>query len=521
MDNRFEVYSLDPNNSDVLLALIKSRLVSMGIENNNPRYAPLQSTFDLVVKLKAQCAVLQRFTSDPDFLAEHDAYYARWSLKVPNTCDRIHFFNDKPISVNPLEVIDQMADRENCYLGFITLRPIRMSPVGATILAAPVAEESFFILSKDVFPVNIAGRRFCVTGTPFMQQDNAVGACAQASIWMALRTLRRKEGHAAFTPAEITSAATRFLITGRILPNRGGLIFEQVAEAVRAAGYSPHTLPLKERGTQATSETLRDARLTLYPYVESGIPVLVILEKELREGHAVLLIGHGWKKNPENPKPIGRIDGTLDIFDASEWAQPFYIHNDNTGPYLPLPDFSEKGYSLGDATMAIPFLPADTFIDGGEARLASLNLFANILINLDKYLPPSDADILTTEKINAVVARTYLQDKADFREAALKCDMASEVKTYYRTKWLPKRVWVTEINALNTYSDADAGNGRRIGEIVLDPASEPDDGAFLSIHINADLIPGNKGVIIDRDAFSGEMAAIPIEDDKCTSPLFR
>lgn len=521
MDNRFEVFALDPEDPAQLTKLIQSRLISMGIQNSNPRYAPLQTTLQRIRDLKARCALLQKDTQDPDFIAEHDAYYSRWSQKIPNTCDRIHLFKETPETSTPLEVIDQMADSEDAYLGFLTLRPIRISPVGATILQAPTFKDGHFILSKDVFPVNIAGRQFSVTGTPFMQQDNAVGACAQASIWMALRTLRRKEGHAAFTPAEITSAATRFLITGRILPNRGGLIFEQVAEAVRAAGYSPHTLPLKDRGTESSKESLMEARRMLYPYVESGMPVLIVLEASPGDGHAVLLIGHGWRENPENLTPIGSLGKELDIYDASDWAQPFYIHNDNSGPYLPLPKTQENGYSLSQATMAIPFLPADTFIDGSEARLSSLKLLGSILNNIGEFLSQDASSKDSPRKTHAVVARTYLQDKADFRVAVVNSDMADDAKSYYRMKWLPKRVWVTEINEFDNYGQSPNGNGRRIGEILLDPASEPDDGAFLSIHLHADLIPGDKGVIIDRDAFKGDVSAIPINKDQHSSPLVR
>lgn len=72
-----------------------------------------------------------------------------------------------------------------------------------------------------------------------MQQDNAVAVCAQASIWVALRTLRRREGDRAHNPAQITDAATKYLISDRTRPNKSGLTIQQMAEAVRAAGYSP------------------------------------------------------------------------------------------------------------------------------------------------------------------------------------------------------------------------------------------------------------------------------------------
>jgi len=141
-------------------------------------------------------------------MAEHSAYYSRWTTSVSRYCERLHFFRVPPASDDPLALIDRVAAED--YLGFITLRPISMSPVAASILVPPGGATPCYFLSQDEFQVNIAGRSFSVHGTPFLQQDNAVGACAQASIWMALRTMRKKEGQAAYSPAQITTAATRF-----------------------------------------------------------------------------------------------------------------------------------------------------------------------------------------------------------------------------------------------------------------------------------------------------------------------
>jgi hypothetical protein len=131
-------------------------------------------------------------------------------------------------------------DTAASYLGFVTLRPVAATPVGASILRIPA--DVGFIRCADEFPVNLAGHKLELTGVPFMQQDNAVGTCAQASIWMALRTMRKREGDRAHDPAQITGAATRYSISGRILPNRKGLTQPQVVEAIRAAGYSPHPI---------------------------------------------------------------------------------------------------------------------------------------------------------------------------------------------------------------------------------------------------------------------------------------
>lgn len=527
MDRLF-VVRIDPTKVETIADLLQQRLVSKGMRSGAPRYKPLQNIILTIQRLGARCAIVQQEVQDPDFFAEHSTYYSKWTFPVRRHCDRIHFFAQDPCSDDALAVIDQMAATPPSYLGFVTLRPISMSPAGATIMRAACELKSYFVLAADTFPVNIAGAKFNVTGTPFMQQDNAVGACAQASIWMALRTLRRKEGQAAFSPAQITSAATRFLVRGRTLPNRSGLVVEQITEALRSAGYAPHTIPLRDLAATADKNSLQNARKALYPYVESGMPVLVLLFPKDSVGHAVLLIGHGWTESPPDLILHGNISDPnwtepLKIYDASSWTEPFIMHNDNSGPYLPLPETASAGdYSLGDAVIALPFLPPDVFVDASEAQLTSFKLLGEVLEDLRPILGTKPGSEKST--MPDVVARTYLQDRADLRSAMVGSSVPDDVKRYYRMKWLPRRVWVTELNALSTYSECPNGKATRLGEIILDSASEPEDGHFLAIHLRKELLPpeakGMGGVIIDRDALNGEIKAFPASAG-VYSPLVR
>lgn len=520
---RFEIYQLSAGDINELGMLFQKFLVKQSMKSSSPRYLPLLNTISHIASLNAVSALVQRDVQDPDFLAEHDAYYSKWSLKVPRFCIRLHFFNVSSNEDDVLNFIDEMKLAEDSYLGFVTLRPISLSPQAATILKPVNNGTQHYILSRDGFPVNIAGREFCVDGTPFMQQDNAVGACAQASIWMALRTLRRKEGHSAFSPAQITNAATRFLVKGRTLPNRGGLIIEQITEALRASGYAPHIIPLKDTNKPVTEESLFNTRKLLYPYIESGIPVLMILFPQGGEGHAVLLIGHGWKSDVSKLIKNWNIkisdEENITVYDASSWVEPLLIHNDNTGPYIPILDQEKGQYSLSDAAFAIPFLYPDVFVDAAEAKLACHRLLEESISELTLNLK----DIKDAIKTPELVTRTYLQDRSDFRSKVFDSDMHDDVKSYYRQKWLPKRIWVMEVNLLEKYSDSPDGNAIRVGELLLDPASESEDGHFLAIHIGAGMIglsPNNSGVIINRDPFNGKIDAFAVGGNKY-SPIIR
>ena len=525
---RFQVVSI--NSSDPFSS-IESLLTQLS--HSQGLSAPLNKTISHLVSLGAKTAIVQHKVSDPDFEAEYDLYYVRWTLKVDRRCIRIHFFSEPSESDDPLSSIDAFYasdNEERKYLGFVTLRPIPRSIQGATILKPLLhPRNNTFVIPKDKFEVNIAGRKFFVVGTPFLQQDNAVGACAQASIWMALRTLRRKIGQNAYSPAAITEAATRFVASSRTLPNRTGLSISQIVEAIRQSGYSPHSILLKNGIAEIPSDRdLAIMRLKLYPYIESGIPVLLGLYPNGPDGHAVLVIGHDWTEHPtehisfdsRNPQTSTNLvtpnaPGQMDLVDASSWINHLYIHNDNSGPYLPLPGRATKDYALSQAVFAIPFLHKDILMDAEEAQLACHQILLNCLTSEVKRALPK------------LVFRVYLQTRSEFRESIIDSELHEQAKRYYRLKWLPKRLWVAEINQYDNYENAPSGGARRLGEILLDPSSDPADGHFLAVRLSKELLNLTSptplhtiGVIIDRDPFDGAIKGLPILSGIC-KPISR
>jgi hypothetical protein len=490
-----------------------------------PRWDSLSNILQLLSTLNCKAIIKQYPVQDPDYYAEYSRYYSKVFATIDKYCHRFHLFSCEPNDAeNALDFLDRAhSENPNDYLGFITIRPIRSSPVAATIIKPPPGNH--FVLAHDEFHVHLAGKTFSIRATPFMQQDNAVGACAQASIWMALRTLRKKEGNSAFDPAQITSAATRFLTRGRTLPNREGLSVEQIIEAVRFAGYSSHIVWLRGQSDKHTRESLATAKRKIYAYVESEIPVILGLLPSLQTGHAVVLIGHSWDASIE-PTPIGSYemphDSMLKVFHSVNWVDDFFIHNDNTGPYEKLKDKSDDGnvYTLEQAVFAVPLLPSDVFITGEEAEVTSFDL---ILQMIKEYLETKSEELGLTE-VKPIVVRTYLSERYRFREwVTHNKNMPDVLKRYFREKEFPKRIWVTEICLLETYSESDKNKSNRIGEVILDPTGEPNDTPFLSAHINVSALLGKAGpgILLDRSADGLEIGVLRVDDDQLYSALCR
>lgn len=320
MPFRYRLVGFGPNdvsNPRALLASV-SRAELSGVEQ--PSFSQWGELVAHLHKAGAQTLLVQEGVRDPDFLEEYEAFYSKQHRAMQKFCVRIHAFSRPLPPSGPTELrqevlqfIDDAAADQSSYLGFVTVRPLRHAPVGASIV---VDTEATPALCKDIFPVHIAGTTFNVSGTPYLQQDNAVGACAQASMWMALRTLRRRSGNSAYSPAELTIAATRYITQNRVFPGRQGLTVEQMLLAIRASNHDPLVIPVAPHGFAANPY---HAIAAAQPYIESGLPVVTVLLHPITQGHAVVAIGLS-PQAPVNGFPPGLV-----------------IHNDNRGPYRDLP----------------------------------------------------------------------------------------------------------------------------------------------------------------------------------------
>lgn len=469
-----------------------------------------KSVLSHALAIGAQTILIQDAVRDPDFIEEYEAFYSKQQKRISKLCKRLHFFNLSAIAASPaapatsppngtaivqsdesvLDFIDAASTTNGAYLGFVTLRPLRHAPVGASILVDDAANP---VLCKDQFPVHIAGREFVVHGTPYLQQDNAVGACAQASIWVALRTIRRRVGNSAYSPAELTVAATKHLTLNRVFPGRGGLNTFQMLEAIRSAGHDPLLIDLKDPSAGRADRVLEFAT----PYLESGLPVILALfNGQNGGGHAVVAIGHS-NSAVGNPYP-----GQLTI------------HNDNTGCYLPLqPQPTQQGgYALEQCVALITPLPEGICLTAAEAEGLTKTAFA-LGLELLKSIPSAaalSASPLGLGDAPNIVLRVFLSTRHSFRKWASNCpDLDQPTKLKYRTFELPKFIWVAELHDASTYRLGEQANATRLGEFVFDASADALHGdALIFMRLSCLLLgsnASNDGLLFIEDVAHGSV----------------
>lgn len=526
----------------------ESELVKLIADNKaKPRDLPIQRIANLLAQHGTNLAITQTPVKDPDYFAEYQVYYSRLFQRVQHLCRRVHFFRlngDVDIASKNLDAIAAIDElhqlcesKQAVYLGFVTLRPIRLCPVGATMLLSPPEQ---FVTCKEAFEVHLAGRNFSVLATPFMQQDNAVAACAQTAIWVGLRTLQRRDRQRAYTPAQISDAAAQgALVLTRLLPSREGLGLPTIVDVIRSAGYASHVLELEKLPSQRKVATehsedsiswQEEARLLLHHYIESEIPTILILkESGTRPGHAVIAVGHGAfiessAMAKEKIKPLFKVQingladanlNSIKFISAASLLSHFVIQNDNAGPYqeLPISVANPNTYSLNDVSHFIPLLSSDVFMSAEEAEYLGRVLLRMLLPN---QINPA---------LGPLLMRVYLIERHQFRKWAANTEgLSKSVAQTYRSYVLPQKLWVVELSLFEHYGENHGHNGMRLGEIVIDATGDRHELPFLFAHFNL-CLAGNpkKGILFSRevDPHDGTetLKIDPITDEAQYAPM--
>lgn len=304
-------------------------------------WPPTQITYlgAYLQRLDCRSIVIEHHYIDRDYIHDHALLYSRSLRAFPNYCYRLHYFREAIdearwegllVGANSGSVAMSESTLQSSYLGFTVVRPLPGSPIGRTVLptlgeTTPTGLRRSFPTVRD-YRLHLAGLSLTVRGLAFQQQDQGVSACATAALWSALHRTAPLEHLPIPTPAEITEAASRYLLVeGRALPSEG-LTIQQICEATRASGLSP--LVVRSTG-------LDHDRAQLAAYIGSGFPVILALRPmQGSDGHAICALG--MKLGPAPPKT----NPNLHYADGAGALVSVYAHDDRLGPYASVKLFS-------------------------------------------------------------------------------------------------------------------------------------------------------------------------------------
>lgn len=470
------------------------------LAGGEPTFAA-QSLFTLVASSGCRSVVVEADYIDRDHSRSFTRFYARAFQDIHRRTTRLHFFTSR-LTKSRLDRELSDSDIQRSYMGFCVLRPLHTKRIGRTVVPPPAAGEPAFHypLGAADFDVNIAGSHLSVRGAPFMEQDARVAACATSALWMSSESMSRRFGLPSFTTAEITDFATRHIAGGRPIPSPG-LNYMQMVEALRSMGYDPVMANISNR---------RSAIEYIYPYVESGI-VPILLLHFVSGHHTAAVVGHTFdvEANPRRRSQVMWQAEPIRSWRSWQWVDGFLINDDQRGLYRKL-TFAD----LGAAKAALRSQygrsrELDRVLDGwtcpvsidvststpGAAHYANL---WGLLIPLPQGISLSASE--AHDKVARIIKvwyasqgrsvdrdlylRTYLASSVDFkRRMSDNQDIHGFLKRLYRSKNLPRWIWVTEVGYRRELIRDDLNQQQIRGEILLDANSSPWSPDFLSLHL--------------------------------------
>jgi len=482
---------------------------------NNVNSDPLQNILAALKILSCRTVLFEYDYVDADYLDEFASFYCRAFKKYPSRCTRVHFFSVDIPSDARLEMGKHAG--EGSYLGFMVLRPTDLQRVGRTVIASTAdSDKDEFITCKTCFDAHLLGESFTVEGTPFIQQDTQVGACAQASVWMLARYMSRRFGYRKQFPGYINTVAKSKLSLGRPLPAENGLTAVQMMDALEEMGFPCMSYQIEDMG--AYSEHLNSifpdprkqckAKMAdiAYRYIESGLPVIM-----LTKNHAMLAIGHTYNYGVSANVAIERIPA-------------FFVNNDNQGPYRLMPIWTLSAeYDFNQVDFLIATTPVEVTLSGEMAEeMARANLDAVLNTAMDKTpASPIYKDVLAIVNPDLILLlkkgefRTYLMPSVDFQrqirserdEGLLPADLCNRlIEMDY-----PKYVWITEISS-STLLNSPVGSERKcLGRIIVDSTAPARTVGLMTLHLgnllfrydrqSASLKPSDFGIIAGCEPF--------------------
>lgn len=284
--------------------------------------------------LHAQTMVIEENYISKDYLHDYADYYSLCFERYEKVCKRIHLFDNRfdkaRFSKQLLEKDPQQVDDFwKHYLGYIVVKPIPVTVIGATMLKTYPHEGRFggrtYWGLKD-FIVHVFGVKQVIKTLVFQEQDKVTAACATTAIWSTLSKVYNEFQASYKSPSQITKDADNVSHDGsRLFPNKG-LSVLQICQAIERSGLVCEVKHDKKDGNNAALTSNAYLKELVRAYAGIGVPIIVIIEVSVVQHHAITLVGH-------RHQGASKVCKSGPIQFMSENIDRLYAHDDQWGPF--------------------------------------------------------------------------------------------------------------------------------------------------------------------------------------------
>lgn len=271
------------------------------------------------------------------YLSDYSFYYSKCFQDYSMFCKRVHFFS-KPFTKNQFEskLLKNDLSLFDSYLGYIVIRPIPISTIGATLIKtypnADSVNQRIFFGVRD-YSINLFGVKLNLETLAFQEQDTFVSACATTALWSMLHKATKQFDLTIKNPSEITKeAGITSAAGGRMFPNKG-LTTKQMCDVIFNSGL---VTEIRHIDTEFEGKTgISSLKQLIKAYSKLGIPIIMNLKVPTSDtdnltdfdSHAVTICGY--KQKDDNNKKEPNDDITL----IADEMEKIYAHDDQWGPF--------------------------------------------------------------------------------------------------------------------------------------------------------------------------------------------
>lgn len=282
--------------------------------------------FRYLTDIKAQTIVVEFEYTDADYLDDFASYYVKCFRAYDRRCKRIHFFSASVTRNGFKKAIigDQSAAKvlQESYLGFVVARPLPKAVLGRTVLKCYERDggRRNYTCVKE-YSANLFGIDLRVSSLAYQEQDNVTAMCATVALWCCFQKTAAMFGTATPRPATITRIANQVVGESRSFPS-GGLNVQQMCNAISKVGLDPEVIRVS-----------KDVPLPslLYAYLKMGLPVMLVVDIEQEDLHAITLAGYSLRDTVVHQSEAGSGGPLLRMTGLR--IDEFYAHDDQIGPF--------------------------------------------------------------------------------------------------------------------------------------------------------------------------------------------
>lgn len=382
-----------------------------------------------------------------------DGYYKYFASKrdvFSRDTIRVSFFS-KRVEEKDFRSQDKFAYVQKNYLGFIVLRPTFPHIIGRTVIRKECLKKENYITCNVKYNTTANGIKLNIKGFPHSSQDSETISCAETTVWSLLEYFGSKyPDYRPLLPSKINEVLGKFS-TERLLPSNG-LTAGQIAYSLKEFGFGVKIYSKNSYGLEFEK--------IIRVYIESGIPVVGVIQNNNGIGHAVNIIG---RENVneidiENLHVTRKIDNNVNVFEFEELDINYCFVDDNYPPYQltklnnPASYYSSPKWLGCQITNIIVPLYPKIYLEAGEAKKIAFSVITQL-------------KLLTNKNI---IIKTFLASSRSFKNSiALNEELNDDAKELLLATSMPKFIWIMEITEKELVLE-----GLVSGMVIID-ATEP------------------------------------------------